>query len=165
MSFFYCMTAFAHLRNIYQHFSLNLDFFQPDEFWKHIANTTVEWIKPFNNVMNCDMAEAKFEWFSDGTLNASGIFTKLFTYMTSFIQFKYNFQDIISMLYCIVQPQTVEFFLFKYHPIFFSNLSMIYFKSHICNISVHEEQSLHVSLDCFSCLITWAQKSHFFSSA
>ena len=46
--------------------------FQPEEFWKHIANNTVEWIQPFTQVMNCNMTEARFEWFSDGTLNASG---------------------------------------------------------------------------------------------
>ena len=45
---------------------------QPEQFWKHIANNTVEWIQPFTQVMNCNMTEAKFEWFYDGTLNASG---------------------------------------------------------------------------------------------
>ena len=46
--------------------------FQPEEFWKIIANSTVEWTKPFTKVMECDMVEGNFKWFSDGTLNASG---------------------------------------------------------------------------------------------
>ena len=45
---------------------------QPQEFWKHIANSQVEWAQPFQQTMDCDMIEAKFQWFLGGTLNASG---------------------------------------------------------------------------------------------
>ena len=51
---------------------------QPQEFWKTIANSTVEWMKPFTNVMDCDMSQGKFQWFSDGQLNASGSFKIFF---------------------------------------------------------------------------------------
>jgi len=44
---------------------------KPQEFWKHIANSEVEWAQPFQQTMDCDMIEAKFQWFLGGTLNAS----------------------------------------------------------------------------------------------
>ena len=32
----------------------------------------MEWAQPFQQTMDCDMIEAKFQWFLGGTLNASG---------------------------------------------------------------------------------------------
>ena len=73
------------IHSTYDYFFSN---FQPEEFWKHIANNTVEWIQPFTQVMNCNMTEARFEWFSDGTLNASG--NNITTHLDFFKKFSKN---------------------------------------------------------------------------
>jgi hypothetical protein len=46
--------------------------FQPDVFWGAEAKSTLQWIKDFDTVMDCDMKEGKFEWFKNGQLNAAG---------------------------------------------------------------------------------------------
>lgn len=45
--------------------------FQPEEFWRHIATSILDWSKPFTTVMDCDMKNGYFSWFPDGKLNAS----------------------------------------------------------------------------------------------
>lgn len=44
---------------------------QPEAFWGGVARSSLEWMVPFQNAMNCDMAEGRFEWFRDGKINAS----------------------------------------------------------------------------------------------
>ena len=46
--------------------------FQPEEFWGGIARSQLNWFKDFDSVMECDMRQAKFEWFKGGKLNAAG---------------------------------------------------------------------------------------------
>ena len=44
----------------------------PERFWGDQARRRVRWLKDFENVMSCDMKNAKFSWFDGGTLNVSG---------------------------------------------------------------------------------------------
>ncbi|CAB3991687.1 acetyl-coenzyme A synthetase 2-like, mitochondrial [Paramuricea clavata] len=43
----------------------------PDKFWGELASTRLQWIKPFTEVMDCDMNVGKHRWFMDGLLNVS----------------------------------------------------------------------------------------------
>ena len=45
---------------------------QPERFWGHLASRRLRWIKPFDQVMDCDMSSGHFKWFLGGTLNVSG---------------------------------------------------------------------------------------------
>ncbi len=44
----------------------------PAKFWSELASTRLQWIKPFTEVMDCDMNIGKHRWFMDGLLNVSG---------------------------------------------------------------------------------------------
>lgn len=44
----------------------------PSKFWREIASSRLQWIKPFTQVMDCDMNVGKHKWFFDGKLNVSG---------------------------------------------------------------------------------------------
>ena len=50
--------------------------FQPEEFWGGIARSQLHWFKDFDSVMECNMREAKFEWFRGGKLNAAGMISR-----------------------------------------------------------------------------------------
>ena len=45
---------------------------QPERFWGDLASRRLRWIKPFDQVMDCDMSSGHFKWFLGGTLNVSG---------------------------------------------------------------------------------------------
>jgi acetyl-CoA synthetase len=45
----------------------------PGKFWGELASTRLQWIKPFTEVMDCDMNVGKHRWFMDGLLNVSGL--------------------------------------------------------------------------------------------
>ena len=45
---------------------------QPERFWGDLASRRLRWIKPFVQVMDCDMSSGHFKWFLGGTLNVSG---------------------------------------------------------------------------------------------
>lgn len=44
----------------------------PVTFWGSIANERLTWIKPFNQVKDCDFTSGKVNWFLGGQLNVSG---------------------------------------------------------------------------------------------
>ena len=45
----------------------------PTKFWGDLASNRLQWIKPFSEVMDCDMNVGKHRWFMDGLLNVSGL--------------------------------------------------------------------------------------------
>lgn len=45
----------------------------PAKFWGDLASNRLEWLKPFTEVMDCDMKVGKHRWFMDGLLNVSGL--------------------------------------------------------------------------------------------
>ena len=45
---------------------------EPAKFWSELAATRLQWIKPFTEVMDCDMNVGRHRWFMDGLLNVSG---------------------------------------------------------------------------------------------
>ena len=49
-------------------YRLSID--NPKEFWSEQALSRLNWIKPFDDVLSTNMENAKFEWFSNGKLNA-----------------------------------------------------------------------------------------------
>ena len=49
---------------------------KPEEFWGGIARSQLHWFKDFDSVMECNMREAKFEWFRGGKLNAAGMISR-----------------------------------------------------------------------------------------
>ena len=44
----------------------------PERFWGDLARQRLRWAKDFNTVMDCEMKEARFNWFLGGQLNVSG---------------------------------------------------------------------------------------------
>ena len=44
----------------------------PEKFWGELAGKCLNWDKPFEKVMDCDMKEGKIQWFVGGKLNVSG---------------------------------------------------------------------------------------------
>ena len=49
-------------------YRLSID--NPKEFWGEQALSRLNWITPFDDVLSTNMEKAKFEWFSNGKLNA-----------------------------------------------------------------------------------------------
>ena len=43
----------------------------PDTFWGEQATTFLDWIKPFDQVSDCDMEKGLINWFGGGKLNAT----------------------------------------------------------------------------------------------
>jgi acetyl-CoA synthetase len=43
----------------------------PDTFWREQATTFLDWIAPFSQVSDCDMAKGEVSWFLGGKLNVS----------------------------------------------------------------------------------------------
>lgn len=50
----------------------------PAKFWGDLASNRLQWIKPFGEVMDCDMNVGKHRWFMDGLLNVSGLVCTVF---------------------------------------------------------------------------------------
>jgi acetyl-CoA synthetase len=44
----------------------------PAKFWSELASNRLQWIRPFTEVMDCDVNVGKHRWFMDGLLNVSG---------------------------------------------------------------------------------------------
>ena len=44
----------------------------PERFWGDLARRRLKWFKEFDRVMECDMSEGRFSWFSGGKINVSG---------------------------------------------------------------------------------------------
>ncbi len=44
----------------------------PKRFWSHLGNNRLNWFRPFDQVMICDVKEARMEWFIGGKINVSG---------------------------------------------------------------------------------------------
>ena len=43
----------------------------PDTFWAEQATTFLDWIKPFDQVSDCEMEKGLINWFGGGKLNAT----------------------------------------------------------------------------------------------
>lgn len=43
----------------------------PDEFWATQARSNLDWFKPFKQVCEASFEDGRFDWFKEGTLNAS----------------------------------------------------------------------------------------------
>ena len=44
----------------------------PDFFWGTLAKQFLQWDKPFEKVMDCNMEKGEIKWFTRGKLNVSG---------------------------------------------------------------------------------------------
>ncbi len=44
----------------------------PDQFWGDLARRRLRWIKDFDQVVDCDMTDGRFRWFTGGILNVTG---------------------------------------------------------------------------------------------
>ena len=44
----------------------------PETFWGILALEFLQWMEPFQKVMDCDLMEGKVQWFTEGKLNISG---------------------------------------------------------------------------------------------
>ena len=44
----------------------------PKKFWGELAKQRLEWVKEFDEVMDCDMEQGRINWFNGGKINASG---------------------------------------------------------------------------------------------
>ncbi|MBF0624828.1 MAG: acetate--CoA ligase [Magnetococcales bacterium] len=56
----------ARYREMYQR---SID--HPEEFWAEQARTLVDWMKPWDRVLDCDFNKARIRWFEGGRLNVS----------------------------------------------------------------------------------------------
>lgn len=45
----------------------------PERFWGSLARQSLNWIRNFDHVMDCDMEEGRIAWFLGGKLNVTGI--------------------------------------------------------------------------------------------
>lgn len=45
----------------------------PEQFWGALGRQRLQWIKEFDQVMNCDMKQGRISWFNGGKINVSGI--------------------------------------------------------------------------------------------
>ena len=45
----------------------------PDFFWGTLAKQFLQWDKPFEKVMDCNMEKGDIKWLTGGKLNVSGI--------------------------------------------------------------------------------------------
>jgi len=45
----------------------------PERFWGSLARQSLNWIRDFDHVMDCDMEEGRITWFLGGKLNVTGI--------------------------------------------------------------------------------------------
>lgn len=45
----------------------------PERFWGSLARQSLNWIRDFDHVMDCDMEEGRIAWFLGGKLNVTGI--------------------------------------------------------------------------------------------
>ena len=50
----------------------------PATFWGQLGASRLEWMKPFDNVMDVDLNLGQHRWFSGGKLNVSGEFLRSF---------------------------------------------------------------------------------------
>ncbi|MGA7613763.1 MAG: acetate--CoA ligase [Thermoanaerobaculia bacterium] len=65
------ISANAHVKSMEEYEKLyrrSVD--QPDEFWMEQAQSYLEWFHPPRNVLDVDLDEVDFAWFSGGRLNA-----------------------------------------------------------------------------------------------
>jgi len=46
----------------------------PETFWGQLAATRLDWMKPFDSVMDVDLDKGQHKWFLGGKLNVSGRF-------------------------------------------------------------------------------------------
>ena len=44
----------------------------PEAFWDQLAKDRLEWIKPYDKVMDVDMNSGDIKWFINGVLNVTG---------------------------------------------------------------------------------------------
>lgn len=44
----------------------------PGAFWDQLAKERLEWIKPYDKVMDVDMKSGDIKWFINGVLNVTG---------------------------------------------------------------------------------------------
>ena len=44
----------------------------PDIFWGELAKERLRWIRPFDEVSDCNMVGPKIKWFRGGKINVSG---------------------------------------------------------------------------------------------
>ena len=50
----------------------------PEQFWGDLGRRRLQWIKEFDQVMDCDMRQGRISWFNGGKINVSGIFMSHF---------------------------------------------------------------------------------------
>ena len=46
---------------------------EPATFWGQLGASQLNWIKPFETVMDCDMSTGSHKWFLGGKINVTGI--------------------------------------------------------------------------------------------
>lgn len=44
----------------------------PEAFWDQLAKSRLEWIKPYDKVMDVDMKSGDIKWFLNGVMNVTG---------------------------------------------------------------------------------------------
>ena len=44
----------------------------PEGFWGDLGRSRLRWMKPFDQVQDCDMREGRISWFGGGVLNITG---------------------------------------------------------------------------------------------
>ena len=44
----------------------------PETFWGRLGATRLDWMKPFDSVMDVDLQKGQHKWFLGGKLNVSG---------------------------------------------------------------------------------------------
>lgn len=45
---------------------------EPETFWGQLAATQLNWIQPFETVMDCDLSSGSHKWFLGGKINVTG---------------------------------------------------------------------------------------------
>ena len=54
----------------------------PEFFWGSLAKQFLQWDKPFEKVMDCNMEKGEIKWFTQGKLNVSGSYVIISDYHT-----------------------------------------------------------------------------------
>lgn len=60
-----------------EHYELSVK--DPSTFWGQLGASRLEWMKPFDNVMDVDLNLGQHRWFLGGKLNVSGEFLRSFS--------------------------------------------------------------------------------------
>lgn len=61
----------------------------PETFWGILSLEFLQWMEPFQKVMDCNMKEGIIKWFTKGKLNISGANNCIYSYFY-FISVMYN---------------------------------------------------------------------------